>query len=79
MFRREIEFKGQLVFDLLGWATAGFLLGGMIGYGIAESANYLLQPAEPKDPVWVGNRDAFRGAIFLFVVCGCGHLLRAIV
>jgi hypothetical protein len=76
--RREVAFRGQLVADLLAWSGGGLVLGGMFGYGFAETWNRIKKPLEPVDPVWVGNRDAYRGALFAFVVAACGHALRAI-
>ncbi len=76
--KREVAFKGEPVLDLLAWSAAGLVFGGMFGYGFAELWNRIKEPGEPKDPVWVGNRDAYRGALFAFVVALCGHLLRAI-
>lgn len=76
---RGSAFKGHLITDLLAWAGGGFLVGGMFGYGFATIWNRITDPAEPRDPVWVGNRDAYRGAIFALTVAACGHMLRAIL
>lgn len=75
---RPGAFRGPLFLDCLAWAAGGLVAGGMLGYVTAELFNLIKRPAEPKDAVWVGNRDAYRGAVFFCVVAACGHLLRAI-
>lgn len=50
----------------------------MYGYAVAEAYNKIAQPHEPRDSVWIGNRDAYRGAIFFFLVALTGHAVRAI-
>jgi hypothetical protein len=75
---RSGVFKGNLFTDLLAWGGAGLLIGGAYGYLVTEAYNRWRQPKDPKDPVWVGNRDAYRGAVFFGLVAATGHLLRTI-
>lgn len=75
---RPEAFRGPVFADMLAWATGGLVAGGVFGYVTAEIFNRLKQPTTPKDPVWVGNRDAYRGAVFFGLVALSGHALRAI-
>lgn len=71
-------FRGTLVADFLEWAAGGLVVGGIYGYVVAEVFNRVFRPPQPRDVVWVANRDAYRGAIFLGLVALAGHALRAI-
>jgi hypothetical protein len=71
-------FRGNVFLDFIEWAGAGLVAGGIYGYLAAEAYNRWCKPEELRDPVWVGNRDAYRGAAFFGLVAITGHLVRLI-
>lgn len=71
-------FFGSIWPDLIAWGVGGQLFGGAVGFASAEAVNWIANPPERHDAVWIGGRAAFSAAILALLFVGVGHAVGAI-